>query len=88
LTWNYHVVIKDGQYAIYEIYYDDEGNIALFTEDPVYPMGESLDELRGDLEYLRHALTQPVLKYEEITEQARGFQINDEDTVDFDSLDL
>jgi len=51
MYWNYRVVVKDGNCSIYEVYYDDNGRIEAFTEEPVGPSGESLEELRQDLEY-------------------------------------
>lgn len=36
------------------------------TVDAVAPLGESLEELRADLEKFRKALTEPVLRYQDI----------------------
>ena len=72
--WNYRVIARDGECAIYEVYYDDEGNIEAFTENPVCPMGESLDELCQDLEYYQRALKQPVLDYAELSKQVASRQ--------------
>ncbi|MCG3212450.1 MAG: hypothetical protein FOGNACKC_06120 [Anaerolineae bacterium] len=65
-TWNYRIVERDGIFAIYEVYYDAAGNVTSITAEPVAPMGESLDELRADLEKQCQALDKPVLRYEDI----------------------
>lgn len=67
--WNYRVIARGGEYAIYEVYYDDEGNIEAFTENSVCPMGESFDELCKDLEHYQYALKRPVLNYAKLSEQ-------------------
>jgi len=66
MTWNYRIVVKDGQYNIHEVYYDDKDNPEFFTVDPVGPSGESLEELRGDLEHFLEVLSLPVLDYSEL----------------------
>jgi hypothetical protein len=72
--WNYRVVRKayppgkDGtiEYVlgIHEVYYDDNGEPEMVTEDRMDPHGETLEELRDDIEHMRLALDKPVLDYE------------------------
>lgn len=66
MTWNYRVLDRDGYLAIYEVYYDDEGNVRGYTENPTYPRGYEgdLDELKTQLELYCEALDKPILKYE------------------------
>ena len=57
VTWDYRVVRKRGQagdllYAVHEVFYDEENRAWACTEEPVLPMGESLDGLRK--EFLMH----------------------------------
>ena len=40
MYWNYRVVVKDGNYSICEVYYDDDGHIEASTEEPVGPSGD------------------------------------------------
>ncbi len=68
-TWNYRVIEEDGVFVIHEVYYDDAGQPEYFTAEPVHPMGETLEELRGDLAYFQRALDLPVLKIEELQRQ-------------------
>lgn len=72
MTWNYRVLIKDGQYNIHEVYYDDDGNPEAFTEEPVGPSGESPEELKKDLQYFSEALSLPVLDYNELEKICAG----------------
>ncbi len=65
--WNYRVIESEEVFRIHEVYYNSKGEITAFSEDPITPLGETLDELRGDLEYYLQALDRPVLKKEEIT---------------------
>jgi hypothetical protein len=65
-TWNYRVIVKNGRYAIHEVYYDKEGEPWTCTEDPVCPEAETLDALREDMEYYRLALERPVLEYADL----------------------
>jgi len=65
--WNYRVIKRQERsgdeacYQIYEVYYDREGKIELWSDDPVEPAGESLQELREDCLHYSAALERPVL---------------------------
>jgi hypothetical protein len=65
MTWNYRVIhTTDGEeefFAIYEVYYDDNGRPEARTEEPAHPAGETLEELADDLQAYQAALQQPVL---------------------------
>ena len=83
MSWNHRimrVMSDDGNtahYGIYEVYYDDEGNVEGWTESPtdVSAWGltdedyeEGIDshhkaELGKCLYYMRRALEQPILDY-------------------------
>lgn len=72
MTWNCRVMVRTDKqtgekiYAIHEVYYDQDGNPESCTENPVSPMGETVDELRGDLSHYQEALAKPVLRYEDL----------------------
>ena len=74
MTWNYRIVMRNGEYAIYEVYYDDAGNVEAVTDAPVYPAGTSIEELGKDLKYYQQALQQPVLHYDELSKQPTDSQ--------------
>jgi hypothetical protein len=48
-------------FAIYEVYYDDDGRPEARTEEPVSPAGETREELEEDLAWYLRALQEPVL---------------------------
>ena len=74
MTWDYRILVRNGEYAIYEVYYDESGHIEAFADTPVYPAGDSTEELREDLEHYQRALKHPVLDYDELSKQTSGFQ--------------
>lgn len=75
MGWNYRVLrrlyeMPDGrheaQFAIYEVYYDHDGRPNACSMEPLYPAGESMEELRRDVAAYVAALDLPVLDYEAI----------------------
>jgi hypothetical protein len=72
--WNHRVVrqIRDGEtfYGIHEVFYGlpDESD-AGWTEDPISPVGETVEELRETLERMMRALDKPVILDDDEKEQ-------------------
>ena len=66
MTWNYRVIEDKEIFRIHEVYYNNTGAITAISEDPITPEGETMEELKGDLEYYFQALKKPVLKKEDI----------------------
>jgi hypothetical protein len=64
--WNYRVVAKDDQFAIHEVFYDDAGDVAGCTEDPVFPHGETVEELRDAITRYGEAIDKPPLLFTDI----------------------
>ena len=75
--WNYRVVEKDVtykidcsemeyenvSYSIHEIYYDEEGNITMWSAESIAGYGEAcVKDLKADLEYMLEACSKPILK--------------------------
>jgi len=66
--WNYRVIKKHHQetdtyaYQVHEVYYKKSGKIEGWSESPVSPMGETLNELRGDIQSFSKAFQKPVLR--------------------------
>ena len=66
--WNYRVVrttVQDGDetfnsYAVHEAYYGEGGQLG-WTEAPVAPVGESLEELRKELRQMEIALEYDII---------------------------
>ena len=59
--WNYRVLERAGEFAIHEVFYDDDGKIAGWTETPVFPRAESLEDLALELERYAQAVDKPVI---------------------------
>jgi hypothetical protein len=57
------LILKNGRYAIHEVYCDEEGSPWICTEDPVWPEGDTLDDFRAEVQRYLDALEQPVLEY-------------------------
>lgn len=64
MGWNYRVIKAEDQYSIHEVFYYEGGDGAVkgYTQEPSFPRGETLDDLRDDLARYRRALDFPVLE--------------------------
>lgn len=76
MTWNYRVMRHgNGWLAIHEVHYFDDGKGMNCTVRPVDVSGESIEELRGDLERMMRALDEPILampQFEENLDEERS----------------
>lgn len=61
-NWNYRVFEEEGQFAVHEVFYKSDGSVAGWTENPVFPRGETRDELATDISRYADALSEPVLR--------------------------
>lgn len=72
--WNERVVRRtvDGEtwFAVHEVYYEG-GKPTNCTVDPVYPDGETLDELRQAIRCYARACDLPALDYENFREEVK-----------------
>jgi hypothetical protein len=64
MTWNYRVMNRDGELAIYSVYYSEDGTVNGYSENPTPPIAETHDELRDECRRYLAALDEPVLIYE------------------------
>jgi hypothetical protein len=51
-------------YAIHEVYYDEDGKVNGWTEEPIRILAESLEDLKFTLERLVECFDKPVLDEE------------------------
>jgi len=51
-------------YAIHEVYYDDDGKVKGWTEEPIRILAESLEDLKVTAERLVECFDNPVLDEE------------------------
>jgi hypothetical protein len=69
MTWNYRVMKrlqnKEELYEIHEVYYDKNKEIEGYTENPINPCGNTLEELKKDLDRMQEALNKAILDYSE-----------------------
>ena len=69
--WNYRVIrnhhteTDSVTYHVHEVYYREDGSIESWTQEPVSPMGETVEELREDIRYFLHAFRCPILEVKE-----------------------
>jgi hypothetical protein len=67
-TWNHRVLKHEDKdlpyYQIHEVYYED-GKPTSCTKDGVLTWGESLDDLKWQLQKMLEALDNPVLNYDD-----------------------
>jgi hypothetical protein len=67
---NYRVIFRDGQYAVHQVFYGDDGRITGYTQDPVFPGAGTLEELAAELRRCEAALNEPLLDYAELQSEA------------------
>ncbi len=70
MSWNYRVMRRDGELAIHEVHYDEDGRVQGYGAEPTFPGGPDLDELRANLQQYASALDEPVLEYEDDSPRA------------------
>jgi hypothetical protein len=66
MNWDYRVIEHDGAFTIHEVHYNDKGAVISISDDPMGPSGETLEELKSDMEFFLQALDRPMLRKEEI----------------------
>jgi hypothetical protein len=68
--WNHRVIksshLEAGEmidyYAIHEVFYNDDGTIYSYTQNPVDVGGDNINELRETLERMLRCLDNPILE--------------------------
>ncbi|MES2073973.1 MAG: hypothetical protein V4488_26705 [Pseudomonadota bacterium] len=65
MTWEYRVMNRGGELAIYEVYYGDNGTVEGYSSDPTYPAAATMDALRENCRQYLASLEKPVIPYEE-----------------------
>ena len=74
-SWNYRVIRHKATkpagkgiewLSISEVYYDKSGRIESWVKNEATPMGETFDDLAGDLELIQQALQKPILNAEDL----------------------
>lgn len=73
VTYNY--IAETPHFGIHEVYYDEDGAIAAWTEEPVRVVQESITALQHCLDKMQTALTLPVLRYPFDVEKGAGLHL-------------
>lgn len=86
--WNYRVVEKNITekvdcseveydttcYSIHEIYYDEDGNITMWSEDNISPYGGGcVKDLEVDIKFMLEACSKPILKESDLPDSGEYF---------------
>ena len=61
--WDYRIVQRGDEFAVHEVFYNDDGSIEGMTADPVCPGARTVEELHDEFERYRAAFEKPVLSY-------------------------
>jgi hypothetical protein len=69
MSWNYRVLRKNYNgaeyFEIHEVYYDSNGKPDSCTERAISPMGDTVEELKNEIEKIKKSFDLPVLNYED-----------------------
>lgn len=69
MSWNNRVIRRfhdsEEYFEIHEVYYDEKGNPDGVTEDGIVPFGDTLEELREELQRFLDACKKPILNYDD-----------------------
>jgi len=75
MSWNYRVMKKhykdEIEFAIYEVYYDEEDNIKYWSAEPQFPHGQTIREMKRAFASYQKAFDKPVLDYDEMEKKRR-----------------
>ena len=68
MTWNYRIMKKEitpdeFEYGVYEVYYDDDGNVKGYTENSLLPTCASEESLLFEIELMKEAFNKETLLY-------------------------
>lgn len=66
MTWNYRVVRSKEGLRIFDVYYDDAGHAIATHVQPTYVYGETVEEMKEQLELMLGALAKTILEEDEI----------------------
>ena len=73
MTWNYRLVKENGKYTIREVYYREDGKITGLTENSINFIKQLSKDIWWYIKGFYEAITNPILKYEEIEFVDREF---------------
>ncbi|KAF0813549.1 hypothetical protein IGB42_01900 [Andreprevotia sp. IGB-42] len=66
MAWNYRVVNVEGELHLYDVYYNTAGEPVGRSANPSHFYGDTVEQLKEQLEWFSAALEKPVLQDDEI----------------------
>ena len=79
MTWNYRIIYHDKtdypDYAIHEVFYDEDGKVESWTSNPIDPSGGSKAELIRVLEMMLNDVKKTPILIESKLEEAISVKI-------------
>ena len=66
MTWNYRLVRKGLRYQIHEAYYDELGRVHSLSTEPIYPAGDTVQEVEAHLKLLIEALQKEPIDFDSV----------------------
>ncbi len=70
--WNYRVLKKDDLFAIHSVYYDEDGKIVGWSQQPDPVIDEDLDYLKTQLTLMLEATEKEVIDLDTIAEESES----------------
>lgn len=68
MTWNYRIVKSNEGFSVYEVFYDENGELNGITKDPILGFYcETPDDILEELEIIKKAIKEPILNIEDIS---------------------
>ena len=75
MTWNYRIIKHDSEkhsyFAIHEVFYNNNGKITSFTENPIDIVGETKIDIKRILKQMTLDTATPTLKESELLKNLR-----------------
>jgi len=63
MTWEYRVMTRNDELAIYEVYYYEDGRVRGYSANPTFPAGATIADLQTNCDLYLAALAKPVLEH-------------------------
>jgi len=79
MSWNYRVTFRptsaDRGYEIREVYYNEDGEISLYSVDPATAFADSTDELEVNMNLMVDAFNSDVVNLDNVDYQHRKINL-------------
>lgn len=70
MLWTYRIVRDPaGRYSIREVFYENDGQLLHYSQQPVAPLGSSLEDLLHLIHHFQEAFNSPILALEDLEAQ-------------------